>query len=173
MVPSDEYFKILAQARPMIEQYNKAFEECFDSYLREQNQETLMKVFALKQHDMSEPAGNCYGHINVLYKICEIAIKEIGVGYTPITSGARTFKEAIDKYHKICFMKRRAEFLGDDPALTDEARNYILSEKISPIALSYIVKNELGGVVEKAISFWQSVYRNAGMEREAMLLVAL
>ena len=50
---------------------------------------------------------------------------------------------------------------------------YILSEKISPIALSFIIKNELGGVVEKAISFWQSVYRNAGMEREAMLLVAL
>ena len=179
MIPSDEYFKNLADARPLMESYNIRFTEKFNAFLRNQTYDMLMEVFEVQKDEVARSAGNSYSHINILYKICEIVMNEIGFGYVPITYGTRIYNESIDKYNKVVFMRRRVEFWGaednseNEDLSVAEARNYMISEKISPIALSYIIKHENGGEMQKAINYWSKVYMDSGMQRDAMLLSAL
>ena len=176
MIPDDNYFETLAMARPMLEQYNAEFRRRFEVFLADQTADNLNMVMAARSHDMAEPSGNSYGDIHILYFICDIAVKELGIGFIPITAGTHTCDEAIDKYHTICFMKRRAELLsgdGIDGELVKEAKDYISYHNISPIALSFIINNELGGNAGKAVAFWQQAYRDAGKERDALLIAAL
>ncbi len=171
----DKFFKTLKTLQPLMEEYNQKLISAFEGFLHEPSQDSLKPVFELQKDSIASSSANSYGHINMIFTICDIAIKELSINLTPITQGTTTYLDAINKYHKTAFMVRRHAFMTNesDAPLLDEASEYILSENISAIALSYIINNEPGEPVNDAVSYWAGFFRIVGRERDADILIRL
>ncbi len=172
---NDKFFKSLKTLQPLMEEYNQKLIAAFEGYLRDPSQDKLMPVFELQKNRIASASENSYGHINMIFTICDIAIKELGINLTPITQGTTTYEDAINKYHKTVFMVRRHIFMNNesDTPLLDEASDYILSENISAVALSYIINNEPGEPANDAASYWADFFRIVGRERDADILIGI
>ena len=160
--PDNNYFEALNGLKPAMEQYNDELINAFDTYLVDPSRENLKDVFKVREKEISSSCANSYGFVNYLHIISDLAMAEFDNGLIPLTEGTGTYKEAIDKFHKIVFMKRRNEFLGDKEA--KEAVDYIVKNRISSITLSYIIENEYGTDSAEIIEYWKKIYRENGLQ---------
>ncbi len=174
-IPDDAYFEKLSKLRPLMEDYGKQLISCFELFLNEPVNFRLEAVMDLRKESISVSASNVYSYVDYIHIIADIVINELAVGLPLFTTGATTYNEAINKYHFTVFMLRRPAFLSGSTTidLINEASEYIISEQISPIALSYILTHEPCGDVITNFNYWHSILQNAGLVREALLLIRL
>ena len=172
---NDKFFKSLKILQPLMEEYNQRLIAVFEDFLRNPSQDKLIPVFELQKDRLASSSRNSYEYINDIFTICDIAVKELSINLPPITQGTTTYTDAINKYHKTAFMVRRHIFMNNesDSTLLDEASDYILSENISAILLSYIINNEPGEPVNNAVSYWAEFFRIVGRKRDADILISL
>ncbi len=171
-VPDNTYFMVLESMRGAMEKYNAELIRAFETYLATPSARTIGEVMKLREKEISRSAGNVYGYVNYLHIISDLAAKEIENGFTPLTDGSRTYEEAVDRYHRIVFMKRRSEFM-DDENMIRESWEYMIKNRISPVTLSYIINEEYGTDSSRVPEHWIKVYSDNGLIREADMLKKL
>lgn len=169
------FFESLKTLQPLMEEYNIKLIEAFEDFLSFPSQDTLIPVFDMQKDSLASPAGKCYEHVNMIFIISDIALRELSIGLIPITHGTNSYTDAIDKYRRTVFMVRRHIFMinENDSPMLDEALEYLMYENISPITLSYIINNEPGESVDNAVSYWVQFFRLLGLDRNADILVKL
>ena len=174
-IPDDAYFEKLSELRPLMETYGRQLISGFELFLNEPVYSRLEAVMNLRKNTLSVSASNVFSYINYIHIITDIVIKELTVKVPLLTANTTRYNEAIDKYHKTVFMIRRPVFMSGPTAhgLINEASEYIISEQISPIALSYILTHEPCGDVFTNFNYWHSILQNAGLVRDALLLMRL
>ena len=168
-----DHIRRINENREGMEKYNEKLIERFERFLAEPTVDSVMKVYELKQTPFARSSYNSYRHIRNIHWIIDIVVKELNVGYAPLTDGIENYREAVDKYRKTIFMLRRSVFMDQetDDAYICEAAEYVLMHNISPIAIHDIIMEDICfGDGKDAISYWSGILRYAGRERDALLL---
>lgn len=174
-IPNDEYFDKLNKLRPSMEQFNQRIVSYFEIFLRNPVVSNIIPIIELEKNPISISSQNVYSHVFFIHILVDILFNELNAGLHLFTTGVDNHITAIDKYHKTVFMTRRHAILTDPSStiLIEEAKEYILSEQISPVALSYIIKHEPCGDIDKAFNYWCDVLQTVGSVRNALLLQKL
>ena len=168
-----EHIRKIQGLLPEMKAYNDRLMEYFEEFLNCQTMENIMRVCEYKQGPVSRSSYNTYKHIRMLHQITDIAVREISVGYSPITKGVCSYREAIDRYRRIIFMLRRHELMDDDidNAYIDEATAFILTEDVSAVAIHDIIVSDICFFNSaEAISHWKEILLIIGRDKDAMLL---
>lgn len=142
-IPDSKYFDALAKIRPLMEALNARYSEAFEAFLLKPGNETLFLIHEIEKEELFEKSTDTYGYMNTLHSISRVISDEFKNGYPFITEGTKTVNQAIDRYHRVVFMKRRYVFFEDKDLIRD-AEEYLLSTKVSPVALDFIMHNEYG-----------------------------
>lgn len=174
-IPTDDLFMKIKKKIPSMEAYNSELILLFEKFLLLPSLETLMPIFDIRKSAIAFSSENSYKTTKFLHIITDIVSKELAAGLIPITDGTNTYREAVDKYHKTVFMLRRPAFLTDvdDDYLINEAKEYVVSHNVSPVAISFILNNELIGNPESTYTYWKETLLESGFYLESELLSRL
>ena len=171
-IPNEQYFQNIRKLRPYMEDYNQRLINAFNDFLHDPSPDMLMPVLRLSESDIAKASANNYRNINIIHEIVGITSSEISIGLVPITEGAFSHSQAIDKYYKIIFMLRRPEIMTrfEDSMMIAEAVNYIITSRISPIAIAHILDIELLGNPDAMYRYWEQIFSESGLNTFALLL---
>ena len=159
--------------RSYMESYNAEFIKLFEAFLAEPTLENIMKAYEYKQGPVARSSDNSYKHISNLHLIVDTAVREMTIGYPPVTGPAVSYREAIDNYRKLTLMLRRYELMNDedDADLVREAGEYIREHEVSPVAIHDIIDNDICFADKAdAAERFAKILRGAGREKDAILL---
>ncbi len=168
-----EHIRRVNEMRPYMEEYNRGLIKLFEDFLNDPTYDNIMKVYDWKQDRVSGSSHNSYKNIRLIHMITDIAVREISIGYVPITEKTLTCREAMDKYRKTVFMMRRFALMNDkdDDERLSEAIGYLMDNRISPVAIHSIINSDIGfGDMNSFVMLFAQLLRESGREKDAVLL---
>lgn len=169
---TNEHIRKIQELLPEMEAYNEELIDYFEVYLRDQTMDKILLVCNHKQGSIARSSYNTYKHIRLIHWITDIVVRELSVGFCPITEGITSYKEAIDKYRMVTYMLRRHELMNNvtNKTYIDEATEFIFLQNVSPIAIHDIIINDICFDAEKTIPYWKDVLHIMGRDKDALLL---
>ncbi|MBR6486327.1 MAG: hypothetical protein IKT17_06510 [Lachnospiraceae bacterium] len=168
-----EHIKKINEIRLRMEEYNAGLIEHFEFFLNDPSKDNIVKVYEFMQDPVASSSNNTYRHIRLIHRVAEIVVKELSIGYIPLTNGTHTCKEAIDRFRMTVFMLRRHELMSEesDMELIADAESYVIGQGISPVAIHDIIADDACfGDAARAVSYWTDVLDKAGKKTDALLL---
>lgn len=162
----NDYFSRLEEAKPILAAYSLKLEEAFNNYLQYPEMNLLHQLEQLFRTTEGVSLCNTRVVMQKAFNSLEIVEMEAKNNYSSFLCEVSTMEMAADRYQKLIMMLRRVELTTEENDKM-EAIGWLLQNRISPIAIRYVLKKEIFGNALQICEYLKEVYQIAGEQRIA------
>ncbi|MDD6656536.1 MAG: hypothetical protein PUE95_04440 [Lachnospiraceae bacterium] len=162
----NDYFSRLEGAKPILAAYSLKLEEAFNNYLQYPEMNRLHQLEQLFRTTEGVSLCNTRVAMQKAFNTLEIVELEAKNNYLSFLFEVSTMEMAADRYQKLIMMLRRVEMTTEENDKM-EAIGWLLQNRISPIAIRFVLQKEIFGNALQIREYLKEVYQIAGEQRVA------